>query len=325
MTTLISDLPDLDVLTSALTSVFSDNGSARGAITAIHRASNVYASTFPSEILRCTFDDGTELELMCKYQTGSNYDGHGHWGELAYEAMVYCDVLRSSCLSAPKFFGVYRNNLADQTLLAIEYLDNTLRINKLPQPETMGAAARWIGRFHAQHERNSGAYARLQLKQYDADYYVGWAKRTSKFAGSLHQRFSWLASLCDRFDDLVAPLLAADQTIIHGEYQPHNILSRDGIIYPIDWQSAALAAGEIDLVALTDGFWSEEIVNHCIDEYKQERWPAGAPASFEQALGAAQLYWPMRWLGDLAELTTDESLLWRFDQLRAASERLGVA
>src|SRR5205807_8984724 len=134
-------------------------------------------------------------------------------------------------------------------------------------------------------------------------YYVGWAGRTSKFAGRLHRSFPWLAKLCDDFGDVIAPLLEAPLTIIHGEYQPHNVLCREGEIYPVDWQSAAIASGEIDLVGLLDGWWPEDVVRHCEFEYRKARWPLGAPADFEQRLGAARLYWPLRWLGDLPEQT----------------------
>jgi hypothetical protein len=325
MKSLANGLPDLERLTDGLTAVFSSNGSAHAGLSRIRRQPNIYASTFPSEIVRCYFKDGTKLRVMCKHQTGSNYDGHGHWGGLEYEAMVYRDVLQSSHFSAPKFYGVYSDHATDRTLLAIEYLNGAMRINKLPQPEAMGAAARWIGLFHAQSERRLAPECMPALKKYDAQYYVGWAQRTSMFAGPLHRRFPWLANVCDRFAELIAPLLISAPTIIHGEYQPHNILGRNETIYPLDWQSAAIAAGEIDLVSLTDGDWPDDLVSHCEAEYKNARWPEGAPANFEKALGAARLYWPLRWLGDLPEITIDVSSLWRFDQLRRASERLGLS
>jgi|ERR1051326_121064 hypothetical protein len=310
--------PDRTALAAGLTAVFSGNGNDHGRLERMRRLANAYASTFPSEIVRCDFQDGTKLRVLCKHQTGSHYDGHGHWGGLEYEAMIYREILQGSSFSAPKFYGALAEN--NHSLLVIEYLTQAMRINKLAQPAAMGAAARWIGRFHAEH----GCNQRPGLKRYDAEYYVGWARRTFLFAAPLRRRFTWLRRLCDRFAGLIESLLATPQTIIHGEYQPHNILSRQGIVYPLDWQSAAIAAGEIDLVGLLDGDWPDDLISHCETEYQNARWPGGAPANFEQALRVARVYWPLRWLGDLPEITTDESSLWRFKQLRQAGESLGL-
>jgi len=111
-------------------------------------------------------------------------------------------------------------------------------------------------------------------------------------------------------------------TIIHGEYYPKNVLYRDGIIYPVDWESAAIAAGEIDLACLTDR-WPADTVRECERAYQQSRWPDGAPAAFAQRLAAARLYIHLRWLGDRPEWTTRQQY-WRFDHLRSVGEQLGL-
>ena len=112
----------------------------------------------------------------------------------------------------------------------------------------------------------------------------------------------------------------APPTVIHGEYYPQNILYRDGKIHPIDWESTAIAAGEIDLASLIEG-WTEEIVRQCQIQYQQARWPAGAPGEFDRTLCTAQLYLHFRWLSDLPETTTNG---WRFEQLHSAGKRLGL-
>ncbi len=73
------------------------------------------------------------------------------------------------------------------------------------------------------------------------------------------------------------------------------MLWHDGRIYPTDWESAALAAGEIDLAILVEG-WEEETVGCCIQSYRQARGPSAAAAPFEEALGVARLYVAFRWL-----------------------------
>src|SRR5213076_728303 len=92
-------------------------------------------------------------------------------------------------------------------------------------------------------------------------------------------------------------------TVIYGEYYPDNILMRDSTIYPVDWESTAIGAGEIDLASLTDG-WPERLVQQCGIEYQRTRWPAGAPREFSQRLEAARTYWAFRWLASRLEWTT---------------------
>jgi thiamine kinase-like enzyme len=187
----------------------------------------------------------------------------------------------------------------------------------------MGVAARWLGHFHAANAARLATTPIPFLNRYDAAYYRGWARRTSLFAGHLHQRFPWLAELCERSEEFVALLLAPPLTVIHGEYTPHNVLIRNGTIHPVDWESAALAAGEIDLATLTEA-WPDETVQECETEYWRARWPPGAPPGAEQTLAAARLYVGFRWLGARPEWTTDERGLWRFALLRATGERLGL-
>ena len=61
-------------------------------------------------------------------------------------------------------------------------------------------------------------------------------------------------AVCQRADEFIAQLLAAPRTMIHGEFYPGNILYEKGRICPVDWESAAIAAGELDLAALTEGW-----------------------------------------------------------------------
>ncbi len=111
--------------------------------------------------------------------------------------------------------------------------------------------------------------------------------------------------------------------IIHGEYYPNNILFCQGTIYPVDWEAAAVAIGEIDLVSLMEG-WPPEFVRKAKVEYQSARWPAGPPADFERKLETAQLYWLFRWLGDRPDWTHQKKALKRFERLRSIGERLGL-
>lgn len=47
--------------------------------------------------------------------------------------------------------------------------------------------------------------------------------------------------------------------VIHGECYSENVVRRGEMIYLIDRESGTIAAGEIDLVTVTEG-WAKELV-----------------------------------------------------------------
>jgi thiamine kinase-like enzyme len=112
-------------------------------------------------------------------------------------------------------------------------------------------------------------------------------------------------------------------TIIHGECTPHNVIARDGEVYVIDWESAAIAPGEIDLVSLVEG-WPRHEQAAAIKAYVQHRWPDDQQTDMEARLDAARIYWALRWLGERPDWTVRPKNRWRFDELRNSGKRLGL-
>jgi thiamine kinase-like enzyme len=308
-------LPDDQTLAAGLGAILG------GGVRVLSRELNPYASTFPSEVVTCRWPDCSERRLFCKYGAGPHGDVYGHKGGVSYEAAVYERVLRPLEADVPQLHGVWTEKVTRRTWLVCDYLDESDLLHR--EPAALAPAARWIGRFH----RRSTAHLRREslpfLNAYSAEYYLGWARRTLRFAEGLHSRFPWLMGLCKRFEEALALLLAPPLSVIHGEYYPGNILLRKGKIYPVDWESAAVAAGEIDIASLTE-CWSAEIAGACEAGYRQARWPQGPPAEFSRRLAAARLYLAFRWLGQRPDWTTDESVVWRFDELRAAGDQLGL-
>ena len=323
MQTSPSPLPDLRSLTLGLASVFGHNGHTDNSVTILDRQPNNDKTTFPSEVVTCRLSDGRELRLFCKYEAGRSHKVYGHRGDVAYEATVYRNVLTPLQTSTPMFFGAYKDAQTGETWLVLEYLEQNIRVRETPERVGMSQAAHWIGRFHAINQARLLGEPIPDLTRYDVEYYRGWVHRTSLFAGHLHQRLPWLATVCEHFEEFVDYLLAAPPTIIHGEYCGKNVLSVRGVIYPIDWESAAIAAGEIDLASLAEGY-SEKRVCQMGLAYQQARWPDGTPAEFERTLAAARLYLQFRWLGEKPKWTIDEDSFWRFEQLRVSAEQLGL-
>jgi aminoglycoside phosphotransferase (APT) family kinase protein len=232
-------------------------------------------------------------------------------------------VLLPLRVSSPGFYGLYKDEKTGAKWMTLEYLDQAVRFSKSEDPDAVIQAAQWIGRFHVEAETFLQKISRTSLIVHDEEYYLGWARRTLLFSGPLLRRFAWLPSLCERYSQMATLLPAKSKTVIHGEYYKENILFQGGIIRPVDWQSAAIAAGEIDLAFLTDK-WSHDIVEEFELAYQRARWAERVPEDFQRVLRLAHLYQQFLWLGDRPERTVDDRCAWRFGRLKTEGERLGL-
>ena len=94
-------------------------------------------------------------------------------------------------------------------------------------------------------------------------------------------------------------------------------------IYPVDWETSAIAPGEIDLAALIDD-WPSDMAAACTQAYVEARWDGRAPDGFERTLDLSALYLHLRWLGDRPERTKEEADAGRYERLRLVGTRLGL-
>jgi len=323
-------LPDSPTLTLRLTAGLEGDGREQHPVKILRRTLPPFMSTFPNEIVTCQLPDGRKRRVFVKYQTGQSHECYGHRGDVPYETKVYRRVLHSLPNFKPKCLGAHTDPNTGDISLFLEYVYRSVRVSDIVwkrltrQPRAMAQAARWIGNFHAAYEERTGDLSLSFLKRYDAEYYRGWAQRTVDFSRPLHGRFPWLTKLC-RTDEWFAPLLAGPQTVIHGEFYAKTILVRNQTVFTVDWESAAIATGEIDLAALTEGkHWPADVVRKCERAYVCTRWPEGPPRTFEHTLDAARIYLHFRWLGERPDWTVREKNLTRYDHLHASAERLGL-
>ena len=287
---------------------------------------NYPSGTHLSEVITCQLPRRTSLQLFVKYscglKTGGNatqYDTRGdHRRGVAYEAAIYNCFLSHSSMTVPKFYGMYRHN-PDIVCLFLEYLDNTIRITKASESIAEGIikAAAWLGTFHAANERLLPDAQTQWITKHDADYYKMWAKLAFEFLGLLDERLPHIEGLCGRFEEII-PLLTNHPTLIHGEFYPKNILVRDGIVYPVDWEAAAIGNGAVDLAALTER-WSVEFTRLYVDAYRQARCPRQSISSFSKTLDAARLYWRLRWI---ANSPGEKLYSWQLEELETLGARL---
>jgi hypothetical protein len=286
----------------------------------LKRKRNGFVSTLPSEIVTCRLDDGRRRRLFCKYGPAVSPSEDGLIGGIDYEADVYRHVLGPARVSAPVLLGTFPIPATNRVGIVIEFVYGGQQVGFFPKAMTLAAA--WVARFHSAHERPDASRPKSPIAVYDENYYLGCVQRLDRRMRHWTKRPSWLPALCDRAREWVALLLDPPLTVIHGEYYPPNILLRRGKIFTVDWESAAIAAGEIDLACLTEA-WAAPTVRSCVRHYCSARWPAGAPDVFDRRLAAARLYLACRWLavdGGRAEYASP----WYVRSMRSAGIRLGL-
>lgn len=324
-----SRLPSDDLLLEALNRAVTSHFDGGAPLSLVARAANQYSSTAPSEVVTCRLADGREHKLLCKYSIGGS-NSFGHRGGVPYEAMVYENVLRPLGASVPRLRGVHRDPSTSATWLFLDYVEGFSRGMSLAG---IMLATAWVAAFHRAADQAQLMTPPTRLIRYDTGYYCGWAERTSRLAGPLHSRYPWLNHVCRQFSDKVVPILLSRPTIIHGEYYPHNVLTRRGPqtnpddwdsaildIHPVDWESAAIGAGEIDLASLIDG-WPKSYARRCSSVYKGFRGPGYPARGFQSRLAAARMYLALRWLGESRRQTQAKASLAYFEALgRHAAE-----
>lgn len=292
-----SRLPDNASLKAGLESILEDQGLLEGELVILDRQKNTYTSTFPSDIVTCRIGSGPDFRLFFKYSADRENEAYGHRGGVGYEAKVYGQLLDSLDISIAKLCGIYRSPVGNNTWLVLGYLESGIRMTETVDPDAMAKAARWMGKFHALCSTRISDPALSFLNSYSPDYFRGWVSRAQQMVRQAGVDYGWLRTVCNRVDTVIGLLCSAPPTIIHGEYYPKNILLQDGLIYPVDWESAAIGNGMIDLAMLTEG-WTPDVTLELVREYQQSRWPDGAPHDFNQVLSAARVYVQFRWLGD---------------------------
>lgn len=288
-------------------------------MTVVERTPAPAPGSAAADIVFCRKADGSELRLFCKYAVPGAEPGHGHRGGASREAYVYRSLLDNP--EAPNTVRYYGTHVEPngRHWLILQYLEHAERLRWTANTEFVHAAARWIGEFHASQQSRSDAPGTRPLSAYDENYYTGWIRRTREYSSGLSSEFSWIDQVCDLAPAILQQLLIVRPTVIHGEYYPKNIMIKDCRVYPVDWETAALAPGEIDLASLIER-WPSQVRDRCRCEYANARWPSGAPADFPDVLTAARVYLHFRWLGDRPSWTTAGNTRWRFADLRALAE-----
>lgn len=284
----LSPLPDDAALAAALESLTSHDGAA----TLVARRPNDCFSSSPTEIVTLALPDGTRRELFVKYARPSRDPEPRCRHDVAYCGLVYDRIVHQLPMRTIRSLGLATIGGRPAAALVLEYCADALRVNEAPDDSGVLAAAEWCGRLHRWGEIAAGDVQLRFLTQYDSDYYRAWSQRAVRLASAVGGVPAWLKRVCGDFNDRFPLLAAAEHTVIHGEFGPQNVLWKDGDVFPIDWESAAVGPGVIDLATLLFA-WPAETVRRGIEAYLR---PRAAPPDFEATFAAATLYTALRWL-----------------------------
>jgi hypothetical protein len=315
-----ADRPRPAALERALERALGEPGAT--VVTAIEP--NPYSSTFPSEIVHCAVG-ASPLAILCKYDLDWTDDVRGVPAGPRYEADVYRLAVEPAGLPAPRSFGLCGDERSGARWLMLELVAGE-RFTKSTEPGAMSrgiaAAASWIGAFHRFHEAPQAGWDG-RLARHDEAGLAACVARARNQCEPLRAERPWLARLADQCEEAFGELFTRRPTVIHGEYYPENILLRDGEIVPVDWERAAISAGEIDLAALTEGHWQPTDVRLAVEAYAEARWDGAPPEDFAETLAAARAYLHLLALGDEGR-AFEPGAKWRFEQLDLVASTWGL-
>jgi len=266
----------------------------RAGVTLVARRPNPCFSTAPTEIITLDVPQQGHIEVFAKYDRG-NIDPeprcrHG----LAYCGQAYARLVRRPSLPHVPCLGLVEAGIPPHALLVFEHLAGAVRVNETADESGVIAAAEWCGRLHAWGVAEIDDPSLAFLVRYDVAYYRAWAARARALAAAIGPVPAWLGRLCTEFGDQATALAAAERTTIHGEFGPQNVLWRDGVVYPVDWESAAVGPGAIDLATLLFA-WPADVVHRGIAAYWRARGTRAA-STFAATFAAATVYTALRWL-----------------------------
>ena len=237
-----------------------------------------YHTSHAMQLLHVVFPDGSSTEMIFKDLAAESqlHEAKRARPNFLYnpgrEIDVYRDLLSTAnSLGAPAFYAAD----AERQWLFIE------NVRGIPlwqcELDLWSPAARWLKQLHSHRFGNLPA----SLLRHDAAYFARWIERAAEFRPELRR-------IAKKYGRVIDRLTALPATFIHGEFYPSNILVEDGRrIRPVDWETAAVGPGLIDLAALCGGRF---------DDARREQLAQEYGAAIED-LEFCRLHLAIQWLG----------------------------
>jgi Ser/Thr protein kinase RdoA (MazF antagonist) len=231
----------------------------------ISRRPSEYRTSFPIEELEVELPGEGRSKIVCKQLDRDELDATARLAKPLFlhdprrEPAVYERLLPRGPAGPPRFFGATLE--PGHSALFIEWIDGR-NLFQVGERELWEEAALWLGFFHAAF---AGAPREVlgdcPLIGRDADFHRLWLDRARRFDSASRvgtgAALDWLAA---RHDQVAEALSAMEETLLHGEFYPSNVLIAAGTTSPrvaaVDWELAGPGPGALDLAALVCG-WPE--------------------------------------------------------------------
>jgi len=165
-------------------------------------------------------------------------------------------------------------------------------------------AAQWAARFHAACRSLAHSLTSF-LPVYNEKHYRRCAERVEQMLPGLElEDRRLIGQALEHYMGRIEWLSALPRTVIHGQYFGRNIMlrrrNREQMIAVIDWETAALGPGLIDLVSFTSGKWTDEqrqtMWRAYFDQYEAETEVSRDWEDFCKELMELELYQALEWL-----------------------------
>jgi Ser/Thr protein kinase RdoA (MazF antagonist) len=213
------------------------------------------------------------------------------------EIAVYRELLEPAGVGAPALRGSLADLRGRRAWLFLERVDGV----PLDEARDLGAweeAARWLAALHARPVPAAGT---ARLLRYDAAWLRRWPERAMR-------RLPALRRLRGAAERAVERVLRWPRGLVHGEYYAANVLVAGERIRPVDWETAGLGPGLLDVAALTSGGW-EPRSRARVERAYREALPADrrpTQRALADALRQARLLVALQWLGWDERFSTPE-------------------
>ena len=218
------------------------------------------------------------------------------------ELQMYGSVLSPERFGTPRLYASRWDPERGRLWLFLEDAGRT-RLHRTLDMVRWTAAARWAARFHAATRDLPQAQTRF-LPRHDEQHYRRCIERMERLLPSLDTSERALVEegiAC--FTDRIPWLSGLPHCVVHGQYFGENVMWRGRRVHRIcviDWETAALGPGTLDLVSLSSGHWTKKQRQAMWTAYLQEyEAAAGRPVdavAFRQELAAVALGQALQWL-----------------------------
>lgn len=303
------------VLVEALAPSVRDGPIGAGEVVRIERRPSEYRSSFALEEVDALLNDGSVLRLVLKDLRPEALHEAARAAKPAFlrsprrEIGFYRSVIPGERPGTARLHASEADEARDRFWILLERVPG-MELYQCGDLELWREAARWLARFHG---RFSAAPCRLEalaaevgLIRHDAGFYRTWIRRARAIQHRRGAPRAEMDRLAEGYERGIERLLSLPRALIHGEFYASNVLvdERAGHsprVCPVDWETASVGPGLVDLAALVAGGWSEEERAAIARAYRDE-WASCAPAplpaeDFRPGLDLSRLHLAVQWLG----------------------------